>query len=106
MLSLSPLIRQLYIVEKKGEFVPFPLDAPADPTREDDGWAQRVVVAEVERQYNLGLPVRIIVLKARQLGLSTIASAIVASHVMPQTTATKNPSPFPAYHAARKMGTR
>src|SRR5438105_10982054 len=77
MLSLSPLIRQLYIVEKKGEFVPFPLDAPADPTREDDGWAQRVVVAEVERQYNLGLPVRIIVLKARQLGLSTIASAIV-----------------------------
>lgn len=40
-------------------------------------WAQREVVAEVERQYNAGKPVRIIILKARQLGLSTVTEAIL-----------------------------
>ena len=39
-------------------------------------WAQREFVEEIERQYNAGLPVRIIVLKARQLGLSTVTSMV------------------------------
>src|SRR5271167_2020019 len=40
-------------------------------------WAQREFVAEIERQYNAGEPVRIIVLKGRQLGLSTITEAVL-----------------------------
>jgi len=43
----------------------------------DFAWAQAEVVEEVIRQYNAGLPVRIIVCKARQLGLSTISAAIM-----------------------------
>lgn len=39
-------------------------------------WVQSQVVDEVERQYNAGKPVRIINLKARQLGLSTITQGI------------------------------
>jgi hypothetical protein len=47
--------------------------------RRDDpfAWAQREFVAEVERQYNAGLPVRIIVLKGRQVGISTVVEAII-----------------------------
>ena len=44
---------------------------------EDFGWAQREFAAEVEQQYNAAKPIRIIVLKARQLGLSTLAEAIL-----------------------------
>jgi Terminase RNaseH-like domain len=40
-------------------------------------WAQRAFVAEIERQYNSGQPVRIIVLKGRQLGLSTLSEAVL-----------------------------
>lgn len=40
-------------------------------------WAQREFVSEVERQYNAGEPVRIIVLKGRQLGISTVTEAIL-----------------------------
>ena len=40
-------------------------------------WAQRAFVAEIERQYNAGMPVRIIVLKGRQLGLSTLSEAVL-----------------------------
>ncbi len=40
-------------------------------------WAQREVVSEIERQYNAGEPVRIIVLKGRQLGLSTLTEAVL-----------------------------
>src|SRR5271156_395916 len=36
-------------------------------------WAQDALRAEIERQYNLGLPVRIIILKGRQLGISTMS---------------------------------
>jgi len=45
-------------------------------------WAQREVVLEAIRQYNAGKPVRIIVLKARQLGLSTIATAIFFNWIL------------------------
>ena len=48
-----------------------------DPTIGDWGWAQRPFVAEIERQYNTGRPVRIIVLKARQLGISTATEAVL-----------------------------
>lgn len=40
-------------------------------------WAQRKLVQEVERQYNAGKPVRVIVLKARQLGISTVSAGIL-----------------------------
>lgn len=40
-------------------------------------WAQREFVSEIERQYNAGEPVRIIVLKGRQLGLSTLTEAVL-----------------------------
>jgi hypothetical protein len=36
-------------------------------------WAQDALRIEIERQYNLGLPVRIICLKGRQLGVSTMS---------------------------------
>lgn len=45
-------------------------------------WAQKQVVEEVIRQYNAGLPVRIIVLKARQLGLSTVCAAIIFNWIL------------------------
>ena len=73
-MELLPLIRQLKVIEKEtGAFLPFPIDHRPGA---DFGWAQRQLVAEVERQYNSGDPVRIIVLKARQLGLSTVTTAI------------------------------
>jgi hypothetical protein len=40
-------------------------------------WAQEALVDEVIRQYNEGRPVRIIVLKARQLGMSTASAAVL-----------------------------
>jgi hypothetical protein len=47
----------------------------------DDGsefaWAQRGFCDEIERQYNNGDPVRILVLKARQLGISTAAEGVL-----------------------------
>lgn len=45
--------------------------------RDEFAWAQREMVAEVEKQYNNGKPVRVIVLKARQLGMSTITAGII-----------------------------
>lgn len=41
--------------------------------QESFAWAQDALRLEIERQYNLGLPVRIIVLKGRQLGVSTMS---------------------------------
>lgn len=74
-MNLLPLIRQLKVVEKdSGAFLPFPIDPHPD---RDFGWAQRQLVQEIERQYNCGQPVRVIVLKARQLGISTITTATI-----------------------------
>ena len=69
-LDLWPLLEMLEIKPKTG---------PPIRLRRDDplAWAQREFVAEVERQYNLGLPVRIIVLKGRQVGISTVTEAIL-----------------------------
>jgi hypothetical protein len=64
MLNLAPLLETLSIKTKNLEIVKLDMTA-----RSDFGWAQRQFVAEVEKQYNAGQPVRIIVLKGRQLGL-------------------------------------
>jgi hypothetical protein len=45
--------------------------------RFEPNWAQRRYIAEVERQQSVGKPVRIIVLKARQLGISTATEALM-----------------------------
>lgn len=69
-LALWPLLEQLTIKTKSAQM---------KRLRRDDkfAWAQRAFVEEVERQYNAGKPVRIIVLKGRQLGLSTVTEAIL-----------------------------
>jgi hypothetical protein len=69
-LDLWPLLEKLPIKPKTGKIKPLRRDDPF-------AWAQRQFVAEVERQYNAGLPVRIIVLKGRQVGLSTVTEAIL-----------------------------
>ncbi len=69
-LELWPLLEQLTIKTKSAKMLRFDRNAPF-------AWAQRQFVAEVERQYNAGLPVRIIVLKGRQIGISTVTEAIL-----------------------------
>ena len=65
-LHLRPWIENLTIQKK---------DLTVEQVRLDDpfAWAQNALCLEIERQYNLGLPVRIIVLKGRQLGVSTMS---------------------------------
>lgn len=75
-LSITPLLEQLSIKTKTLEIVRFNITKP-HPVEGDLGWAQREFVAEVERQYNSGKPVRIIVLKARQLGISTATEGLM-----------------------------
>ena len=69
-LDLWPLLEKLPIRTK---------DAKIQFLHKTDAfaWAQRSFVREVERQYNRDDPVRIIVLKGRQLGLSTLTEAIL-----------------------------
>lgn len=71
-LKLRPLLEQLQIRTKDiGEgYIPFPFDG-------EYAWVQLPFLAEIERQYNAGLPVRIIVLKARQLGISTATEGVI-----------------------------
>ncbi|MDA4132786.1 MAG: hypothetical protein OK454_06645, partial [Thaumarchaeota archaeon] len=69
-LQLWPLLEQLSFKDKQAKIWKFDRNAPF-------AWAQREFVAEVERQYNAGEPVRIIVLKGRQLGISTVTEAIL-----------------------------
>jgi hypothetical protein len=68
-LDLWPLLEQLTFKTKSAKLIRFDRNAPF-------AWAQRQFVAEVERQYNEGLPVRIIVLKGRQIGISTVTESI------------------------------
>src|ERR1700735_3975954 len=75
-LMLRPLMDELTIKTTNLDYRKLDLDyIDPDPTIGDWGWAQRPYVAEIERQYNAGKPVRIIVLKARQLGISTATEA-------------------------------
>lgn len=66
-LNLDPWLRQLQITDKRGN------TAYLDPN-----WtpAQRQVVDEVTAAYDENRPCRLIVLKARQLGISTISEGI------------------------------
>ena len=45
-------------------------------------WAQSATLQAVNHLYNEGRPVRVIVLKARQLGISTISEALMFAWVM------------------------
>ncbi len=69
-LDLWPMLEELTIRTKQAKEIKLRRDDPF-------AWAQREFVHEVERQYNAGLPVRIIVLKGRQLGISTATEAIL-----------------------------
>ena len=64
------MLEELTIRTKQAKEIQLRRDAPF-------AWAQREFVHEVERQYNAGEPVRVIVLKGRQLGISTITEAIL-----------------------------
>jgi hypothetical protein len=68
-LTLKPFLELLSIQTKAATFERFDYDG-------EFAWAQREFIAEIERQYREGKPVRIIVLKARQLGLSTVTSMV------------------------------
>lgn len=64
-MNLYPLIRRLSIVDKNGQMV-----------RLEPNWAQRDILDTVQEKMQAGKPIRIITLKARQIGCSTIAQAI------------------------------
>lgn len=68
-----PLLQRLHILTKDLQVVKF-----------QPNWAQRRYIAEIERQQSLGKPVRIIVLKARQLGISTATEAVMFSQAFLQ----------------------
>ena len=69
-LVLKPWMEQLVIQKKDLSVEPMNLSDPAWP-------APGALCREVERQYNLGLPVRIITLKARQMGMSTAVEGVL-----------------------------
>jgi hypothetical protein len=70
MLKLAPLLSTLTIQTKDLTTEKFNIDGQF-------AWAQREFIAEIEKQYNAGKPVRIIVLKARQLGISTATEGVL-----------------------------
>ena len=70
-LALRPLLSKLSIKTKTAQILPL------DIVDSDFAWSQGPFIDEIERQYNAGLPVRIIVLKARQLGISTAAEGVL-----------------------------
>lgn len=76
MLQLGPLLKTLTIKTKDLEFRPLDLYY-IHPEYGDFAWAQRRFCHQVEKTYNEGKPVRIITLKARQLGISTVTEAIL-----------------------------
>ena len=79
MLRLEPWLSRLQIVSKRADIEGSrirQLDISQHEPYKDFAWAQHQLVREVERQYNEGKPVRIIVLKARQLGTSTISAGV------------------------------
>jgi hypothetical protein len=69
-LHLDTYLTKLSILDKDAQLCRFPIDS-------DFAWAQRRVCAEVEKQYNAGGPVRLVILKARQLGITTVTGGII-----------------------------
>lgn len=72
MLNLIPLLSELTILDKNLRYKKLDLSS-----KDDFAWCQRQVVDSIHSQYNAGKPVRIIILKARQLGMSTLAEGIL-----------------------------
>ena len=72
---LRKLMRFVSIRSKSMDVIPLDLDS-------DFAWAQKQVIEEVIRQYNAGKPVRIIIDKARQLGLSTVSAAAIFNWIL------------------------
>jgi hypothetical protein len=66
--DFAPLVETLHVRDKDRIGLVSPLRM---------NWAQRELVDVVNRQYNERKPVRLIVLKARQLGISTISEALM-----------------------------
>ena len=64
-MNLTPALEQLSIIDTRAHLIPFRLN-----------WAQQEYLAEVQRQYERRKLIRIIVLKARQLGVSTLTEAV------------------------------
>ena len=58
--------KYLRIKDKNGEIIPLKLNT-----------AQLIVLGKIEEQLNVGLPVRLIILKARQKGISTLIEAYI-----------------------------
>jgi hypothetical protein len=67
-MNLEPLLSKLQIVDTRAHLIPFTLN-----------WSQREYLAEFKRQWDERKLVRIIVLKARQLGISTLTEGIMFS---------------------------
>lgn len=65
-MNLNPLIRQLSIVDKKAAQIPL-----------RPNWAQQQYIDTVHASLEANKPIRIIVLKARQIGISTISQAVI-----------------------------
>lgn len=65
-MELTPLLSKLQIIDTRAHQIPLVLN-----------WAQREYLAEIERQYNKRQIIRIIILKARQLGMSTLTEAVM-----------------------------
>jgi hypothetical protein len=79
-LKLDKWLNTLTIKDKDNRLSPFDIHATHIDEHGclvDFGWAQREMVAEIERQYNANQPVRIIVLKGRQLGISTLTEGLL-----------------------------
>ena len=76
-MNLRPILETLNIQDRdSGLVMPWPIN-----------WAQAEYIDEFHTQWNAGKPVRIIVLKARQLGISTASQALGFSlaFAMPDT---------------------
>lgn len=71
MLKLAPLLSELKIKTKDLGIINL------DVEHGDFAWSQGPYIEEIETQYNAGKPVRIIVLKARQLGISTATEGVL-----------------------------
>lgn len=65
-MNLRPGLEQLKIVDTRGHLIPLKLN-----------WAQNELLAEIQRQYDQRKLVRVIILKARQLGVSTLTEAVM-----------------------------
>jgi hypothetical protein len=77
-LVLLPWLKRLTIKDKDAKL-----------SRFEPNWAQMLFIREVERQYNAGRPIRIIILKGRQMGLSTVTEGLLFSvcFIFPGTNA-------------------